>query len=200
MNSESLIPLGRIVRKEEVPRWFDAVTARNDLLNARQAVEASRNDAIAAAYEEGYASGLEAGKRDAALLVLRTTLKLNRRAEEIERQLPLLVMDVVENILGQFDTGVLLGASIKRAMQDLYTKTEISVQVSAEDFESVGRIIGELSKTPGIPPIQIRSDDEMKPGDCRLIGDFGSLDLSLQTQMNLLRNGIHGLAGDTADV
>jgi type III secretion protein L len=191
MNNESLMPLGRIVRKEEVPRWYDARAARNDLESARHALEASRTQVFAAAHDEGYASGLEAGKRDAALMVIKTTLQLKRRAEEIELQLPMLVLDIVENLLGQFDVGELLGASIQRAMKDLYTKTEISIQVSPTDFERVGQSIVELSMATGIPPIQLRSDDEMKSGDCRLTGDFGSLDLSLETQLNLLKNGIH---------
>jgi flagellar biosynthesis/type III secretory pathway protein FliH len=49
----------------------------------------------------------------------------------------------------------------------------------------------QLCTVTGSPPIQLRSDDEMKSGDCRLTGDFGSLDLSLETQLNLLKNGIH---------
>jgi type III secretion protein L len=190
MNNESLMPLGRIVKKEEVPRWFEARAARNDLENIRHEVEASKTQTFAAAYDEGYAAGLESGKQDAALLVIKTTSQLKHRAEEIERQLSPLVLDIVENLLGQFDIGELLGASIKRAMQDLYTKTEISIQVSAADFESVGQSITELSTLQGIPPLQVRFDDEMKSGDCRLTGDFGSLDLSLKTQMTLLRNGI----------
>jgi type III secretion protein L len=197
MNNESLMPLGRIVRKEEVPRWFDALAARNDLVDARLALEASRTQTYAAAREEGYASGLEAGKHDAALLVIKTTLQLKRRAEEIERHLPPLLLDIVENLLGQFDVGELLGASIKRAMQDLYTKTEISIHVSETDFESVGQSMAELAIAPGIQPILLRSDGEMKSGDCRLTGDFGSLDLSLKTQMNLLRNGIQEFVLDT---
>ncbi len=197
MDLRLLTPLGRIVRKNEIPGWSDARAARDDLELAKQALEASKIEVFDAARADGFKAGLEEGKKEASLLVMRTASQLASRTDELERQLPSLIIDIVENLLGEFNVGDVLAACIKRALKDLHAKTEIALEVCPTDFEDVSHAIAHMSSEKGMPPIRVRCDEEMSTGDCRLTGDFGFLDLSLKTQMNILRKGLGGQVMDS---
>jgi type III secretion protein L len=191
LRPEALVPVGRVVKSEHVSAWMNAHAARTELENARTVLEQEKAQTLAAAHAEGLASGLEIGRNEASEFVIKTTLALRQRVRDIELQLPALVLDIVENILGEFEVGHLLGASIKRAMVDINSKTEITVQVSALDYDKVLQSVSEIMDLPGSPVIQVQSEDGVASGRCRLSGDFGSLDLSLTTQLEILRGEIH---------
>jgi type III secretion protein L len=103
-----LTPVGPVIRAQDAALWADAAAA---LAEARLYADQTRAWAQAAYEKErerGYAEGWSAGAEDASRCVAATAARTERYLRGLERDLPALVIDVVERILGSFDPGEVL--------------------------------------------------------------------------------------------
>jgi type III secretion protein L len=182
-------PTGVVIRAEEARLWSQAASAIEE---ARQHVERTTawvQSAHQEAKERGFKEGWSAGAQEAARLVAMMAARTDLYARDLERDLPALVLGILERILGTFDPGEVLSSAVRQAVGKLRTGAEITVRVSPDRADDVRRSLDDLSRLHGTPLVRVEADPGLIPGACVLQSEFGNVELGIEAQLEALRKG-----------
>jgi type III secretion protein L len=198
-----LRPLGPLVRQEEFKIWGDAQAA----LDAAERHYAHMRDWTRAIYrrerQRGREEGLAIGREEAAQLIATTSARANSYLRRLEQDVPHLVLDVIENLLGRFDPGDLLAHAVRHALTKLQAGGEMRLRVAPEQSARLRAALAELGDHCGSAMIEMEVDPTLAPGQCVLWSEFGNIELGLEAQLSALRRGLlaqheNGDAGNEA--
>ena len=183
-----LRPAGPIVRAVDLGIWAEAGAA---VQGAERYAERTREWARAAyrrakdqGHAEGRAAGLEAGSRFAA----QAEAELSRLLGEIEGQLPRLVMELVESMLGAFDPGELLPHAVREAVARLNEAGDVQLRVAPPLVDAMRAVAAELEQTGR--RVRIEPDPGLGQDGCILSSAFGNVELSMGAQLAALRESL----------
>ncbi|MCA6105787.1 type III secretion system stator protein SctL [Bradyrhizobium cenepequi] len=198
-----LRPLGPLVRQEEFNIWGEAQSA----LDAAERHHAHMRDWTRAIYrrerQRGRDEGLAIGREEASRLIAATSARTNAYLRRLEQDVPTLVLDVIENLLGRFDPGDLLAHAVRHALTKLQAGGEMRLRVAPEQSMRLREALAELGDHGGSAMIEIEVDPTLASGQCVLWSEFGNIELGLEAQLSALRRGLlahhdHGDAGNEA--
>lgn len=185
-----LRPAGPIVRAVDAGTWTDAADA---IAGANRYAERTRGWARAAyvrARERGFAEGRTEGVAEAGRLAADASAQTTRLLAAIEGQLPRLVLEVVEGILGSFDPGEILPFAVRQAVSRLGNGAEVRIRVAPALAEEMRRVVDELGDVGGARAIRVEADPGLEPGACVMWSEFGNVDLSVAAQLKAFRSGL----------
>lgn len=198
--------------EERVQRRMDQVEeeARIRLLEADQDRDVMLREAFEqadgireSAREEGFEAGRQAGFEEGravaesliqeALAVKEQILEHKRKtAKSVEIDTVQLIIDTVERILGkhiQEDYDLILGI-VKLAMDKLTYTESLVLRVSPEDFDMAISVKDQLlALAENVDDIKIKPDKSLKQGSCILDAASGSIDSSIWTQFEQIKEG-----------
>ncbi|WBL81363.1 type III secretion system stator protein SctL [Bradyrhizobium xenonodulans] len=184
-----LHPLGPVVRAEELGIWGEAQTA---LDAAERHRERMRRWALAVYQRErqrGRDEGLATGREEAAELIAATSARANTYLRRLEQDLPQLVLDVIDDLLGHFEPGDLLARAVRHALTRLKAAGEVRLRVTAEQSARLRAALDELREN-GPAVVEIEIDPGLKANQCVLVSEFGNIELGLESQLTALRKGL----------
>lgn len=184
---DDIVPVGRpaakIIRAAELCVWQDAAAM---LANAkRQAAGTLAASAVAfdAERQRGYDEGLERGASEMAERMIAAAAAAAALLQQIERALPSLVCDAVENLLGTFDLRDLLRPAVQHALGRLRLNAAATIRVSPESVAAVRAACDATGLT-------IQADPSLAPGRCLLETELGTVELGLEAQLSILRSAM----------
>jgi type III secretion protein L len=185
-----LKPVGPVIRAQEAGLWSETEAA---VAEARAYGERMRGW-IAASHrqekERGFAEGWEAGAAEAARLVAATAARTELYARELERDLPGLVLGLVERVLGSFDPGEVLTMAVRHAVDKVRTGAEITIRVSSDYAEILRQALADPGRFAGASTLRVEADPALASGACVLESEFGNVDLGIEAQLKALREGL----------
>lgn len=169
------------------------------------------------AYHKGYSEGFEKGKNDgfeqgsrqgldSVSEIMQKALDIHQKAiEERERaikdtegQIIDLVLDISRKVLGQqakADRQTVLGP-VKMALEKCTRLTNVVMRVAPEDFDTVTRFkAGLLVETQSVSDLDIVVDNALKPGSCIVETDAGTIDTSIDVQMDRIEKTFREMLG-----
>jgi type III secretion protein L len=187
-------PLGPVVRGQDVDVWRRANEALEAAERHRQRMRAYAHDAYRREEQRGYADGWTAGAAEAARLVAATAARVEQHMETLERELPALVVDIVEHMLGAFDPGALLARAVRHALGRLRTGADVHLHVAPEHAESLRQSLTHLEGLSGGKHLRIEVDPAIEPGRCVMCSEFGNVELGIAAQVRALREGLEAHA------
>lgn len=193
-NRPTLCPAGPVVRAIDAELWADAAQA---CAGAEHYAERTRRWARAAyfrARERGLNEGREEGAAEAARLVSAAQAEIGRLLAEMERQLPRLVVDIVESLLGSFDPGDLLPLAVKKAMVRLDEAADIRIKVAPAMYEVMKAAMGGSLEGDGRQRLRVEADPALDNTACSIWSEFGNVDLSIDGQLRVLREELTAAA------
>jgi type III secretion protein L len=182
-------PTGVVIRAEEARLWSQAASAIEEARLHLERTTAWVQSAHEKAKEQGFQEGWSAGAQEAARLVAMMAAKTDLYARDLERDLPALVLGVLERILGTFDPGEVLSSAVRQAVGKLRTGAEIRVRVSPDRAEDLRRSLDDLSRIGGSPLVRVEADPGLIAGACVLESEFGNVELGIEAQLDALRKG-----------
>ena len=149
-------------------------------------------------YKKGYEDGYDEGKKESNKLIKEAlsikdsyVKKRNRLLKEAEKDLVELVISVYEKVLNkkvEEDTDIIVDL-ILNGIDNLEISQTLTIIVPKESYDSVNKsrdII--LAKASLIDELDIRVNSNMKKGDCILETTKGSVDVSVDNQLNEVRD------------
>jgi type III secretion protein L len=187
-------PLGPVVRGQDVDIWDRANEALEAAERHRQCMWAYAREAYRREKQRGYADGWTAGAAEAARLVAATAVRVEQHVDALERELPALVLEIVERMLGTFDPGDLLSHAVRHALARLRTGTDLHLRVAPEQAESLRQSLAHLDGLSGAKHLRIEVDPAMEQGGCVLCSEFGNVELGIAAQVRALREGLEAQA------
>jgi type III secretion protein L len=182
-------PTGAVIRAEEARLWSQAASAIEEARLYLESTTAWVRSAHESAKERGFQEGWSAGAQEAARLVAMMAARTDLYARDLERDLPALVLGILERILGTFDPGEVLSSAVRQAVGKLRTGAEIRVRVSPDRAEDLRRALDEFNRVNGTPLVRVEADPGLIPGACVLQSEFGNVELGIEAQLEALRKG-----------
>lgn len=188
------------VEEEARQRLQEAEQDRDGMLrDAYEQADGIREAARAEGYEAGRQAGFEEGRAIAesliqeALAVKRQILEQKKNTvKEIETDTVQLILDTVARILGkhiQEDYDLILGI-VTMAMNKLTYTESLALRVSPEDYDMALSVKDQiLALAENVDDINIKPDKSLKQGSCILDAASGSIDSSIWTQFEQIKEG-----------
>jgi len=190
-----VVPREVIAASAEATRLLE--TAQAEAAQVRASAEKARADAMEAGYREGYARGaaqwaeavksaqaslqaaLERAKPQVVRMALRVAEKVLRRKLETtpEAMLPM-VDEALRSLQGQQQTRIVLR---------IHPADQPVLESRRQHW---------LDRHPGIGSLQIVVDESMSRGGCRIESEFGMVDATVETQIEVIERHLLGEGGE----
>lgn len=186
------------VEEEARTRLREAEQDREVILReAYEQAHSIREEARAEGYGSGRQTGFDEGRMIADALIqeaLAVKERVQRLKEsvvgQIEEEAVQLILDTVELILGkhvQEDYDLVLGI-VRLAMEKLTYTEKLALRVSAQDYDMAMSMKDQiLALAENVEDIHIKSDKSLKPGSCIIDAASGSIDSSIWTQFEQVK-------------
>ncbi|MBI9011916.1 MAG: hypothetical protein JEZ08_06755 [Clostridiales bacterium] len=149
-------------------------------------------------YDQGYQDGVANGYGEASSFIdeaLEIKKKYFEKYEQIktdsEADITGVIISTVESILNKHveEDYDLINGLVEKAIKKCAFTTNLSLRVSPEDYEgaiSIKKYI--LSLTENVDDIEIKQDNALPKGSCVVDSDAGSVDSSIHTQFENVKN------------
>ena len=179
----------RVLRAAEVPLLQHAMALRDTLERRRDEQGQALAEAMAEGRAQGHAQGLAEGRAAAALELAETVQRLATEAraehERLRADIAALALRVVRKMLGQFADDDVLLALAATAAADLLPGAAPVLVVHPRHADAV-RARLDAAAGEGEAPFSVREDAQAAVGACLLETEHGSVDVSLDAQLNRL--------------
>lgn len=183
---------------EEAKRQGEAIL-RDAYEDAKQIYEQAKREG----YGEGKAIGYEEGKREADALIQEALeikgemlKKKEHLAKEFEREIHALIVQIVEKILNiklEDCDDIILGL-VKLGLEKCTYTDALVIRVSPEDY---GYMISVKDKilclAENISDMEIKQDSSLRKGSCVIDTVSGSIDSSIETQLQHMKEVLREL-------
>ncbi len=223
LNAEALENMLETIRQKEehASRMLNQAKVEAEIVKqeakaaADKVMEVARNRAEQIheeARQQGYAAGLEEGRRDGAEQIRQEQhqilLDANANAERTiaearescrdyvigaENTIADMVMRIADKVLPQhfIDVPQLILPLVREAISKVKDQPHVLVRVAPEAYELVMMARSEFqSQLEGNATLEVKSDETLKSGDCVLESPNGLVDAGLATQLELVKQAI----------
>lgn len=183
---------------------YSATVQAADVLADAEARRAAMLAEAEAVYERQKQQGREDGLAEAQAEIAEQILTIVTRSVDYlataEGEVARTVLLCVRKILGDFPEEDLVIREARSALASVRAEPRVTLRVRAEVEESLRARVGEiLAGNPDVAFIEIRGDDQMSHGCCRLETEAGVVDASLETQLAALEKVILSRVSNAAD-
>ncbi|TWB93014.1 nodulation protein NolV [Bradyrhizobium macuxiense] len=189
-------PRGPLIPAAELEIWCDAAQTRAAAERHLQRVRSWAGKAYERERARGHAEGLKAGAEEMARLVAQAASELARRKAVLEQELPALVVEIVSDLLGDFDPGEMLVRAARHAIEQKYNSAEVCLHVSPLKADALVREFAAYDGREGRPKVKIGPDPALTVDQCVLWSEFGNVDLGIAAQLRALRHGLGSCSQD----
>jgi type III secretion protein L len=176
---------------------------------AAQAVEAAREEAAAiaagarAAFDAECARGLAQGREQARLEQAEQMIDQVGRTVDyygrVEERLVALVMQAVQRIVHDFSDRERVLAVVQGALAVVRNQKQVTLRVAPSEVPTVKAALNELlAAYPGIGFLDIAADARLAAGACIVESDIGTVEASVQGQLEAMRKAFAHILGSRA--
>ena len=170
-------------------------------LTARQIVEAAQQDADTIrrqakqaydlACERGYQEGLKQAHHDLIKRHIDFVAKAIQFTAQLEHEIIGLIKAMLTKITDQMDVDDLTKAIVAKTLAEYGTMPELKLQAAPQQKEMIEQFLSTLAKKDGraasVKFVTVEADEHLQPGECILESPIGSVDASLDVQLNALK-------------
>ena len=174
-------PAAKVIRAAELRIWHDAAAMLADAKRQAADTQAASAAAFEAERQRGYDEGIKRGASAMAERMTVASAAADALLRQIERALPGLVCDAVENLLGALDVQDLLRPAVQHALGRLRLDAAATIRVAPEGVAAVRAACD-------LPGLNIQADPGLAQGRCLLETELGTVELGLEAQLSILRS------------
>lgn len=188
-------PIGKIVCRAEHIAFLDAKglmeRARED---AARLIEHAR-EVYRTERERGYAEGGQAARAEQAAAMMRLSQQTAIYLKEVERDVVELVAASLRRIVADFDASDRILAVVRSGLAVLRRQKSVLLRAHTDDAELLRRHVQALlAQFPGIDYLDVIADDRFARGACRIETPIGTIESSLDKQLDVLQRALEPTA------
>ncbi len=185
----SVLPCGKVVKR-------DALSIVAPARNLIEEIEAHGREVAREAFEQGKAEGEAEGREAGAALLAEATLAVRSHLRKSERRLNEIVVQAIQRVVGHLDVNELVAGMVGKLVADAQDEERISLRVAPAHYDSVRRLVDDLANEGDVESIDVVSDPKLGEGACRMETEAGSLETSIDAQIEKLRAAIEKHSSD----
>jgi type III secretion protein L len=173
-------PGQKIIRAKDAELWNDGFR----FLSEVKAVHAAE-------YARGFAEGKAAGVAEAAALVNKTTVAIDRYIASLDQDIAALAVRIVRRVLGEFDASDLIAKAAVQALAEFRREKTLKVSVHPSSVDAVRSAIAAHIRGTGLGiTVAVDGDASLAKDACVVASDFAVIDASIDTQVNALAKAV----------
>lgn len=184
----------RIIEREVVGATKEAARILAEAeADAERIIEEAKEHA-AETHQRGYEEGRQLAYAEFTGTLMQRLQRLDLIEAQLEPHYVNLVASIVEKVIGhelESSPQAIVGI-VRNALADARQQREIIVRVNPEDIEHLrknqARLMEVLARAQSI---DVREDAQVTRGGCIVVTELGTIDASLERQMDALRNAIN---------
>lgn len=174
----------KTVPKEHYAAYLDARVIVEKAQKKAAEIIANAEKKYVEEQKRGYDEGIEEGKREVALQMLKTVERTVNFLQGSEVKITEIVMMALERILGELPPQEVIIKIIRNALDSVRNEKQITLNVSTKEVEMVKNHIRDISSDyPAIDYIDVVPDSRLKEGDCIIKSEIGVIEASLSKQL-----------------
>jgi type III secretion protein L len=149
------------------------------------------NDRFNRGYQRGYADGMKKAAADWADGVVRGALSDKQALERRTDRVAYLVTEAVQQVVENEDRQALYQRALRTVVKMVSDVPMLTLRVSEGEQERARRAIEEIAgQLDCKTPIEVVADASVRLGACLFESDQGSIDASLDTQLEAIRRAV----------
>ncbi|KAI95313.1 hypothetical protein T281_06225 [Rhodomicrobium udaipurense JA643] len=183
-------PVGAILRADEMKTWEEG---RAWLVSARRAcrdVEETLPGILAEEKAKARHEGRDEGLRDAIALMAEMNAKAVGHYTRIREEFTSLVIRAAGEIIGELPPADAVSATVLKTLRTLDLGAEFALYVSPEVFDDVRDRLSRALDPTTKAKLFLRQDPKFSATECRLVSEFGLVELSLDKQFDILAESL----------
>lgn len=188
-SNRTLALQGRVVPREDWLRLFDTVTTLREAQAMRQAEHERLLQAQAAAEQQGFAAGLEAGRQQALNEVLALLHDKEKLLQALHQQLASLVQQGLHAVLERLDERTLLQAQVSQCLAAVRGCARARLLVAPSQVDEVRRWVTKTAQDTS-PWLEVQACDTLAATDAVVEGDGVVLDGRLHARLDQWREAL----------
>ncbi len=184
LDETPISPVAKVIRSADYQHMLECE-------DAIAAVKQEAESLYQKTHEQARRVGECQGKEQAAEQLLKTTVEINEYLLGVEQKLATLVVDVVKKIIGDCDAIEVVSGMVGRALYHVRNESRITLQVSPSQAEGIRERLGAVTanyRNMGV--VDVVAAPAMVDGSCRVETTAGTIDTSLERQIDLLEKAL----------
>ena len=177
-------PVDKVVKAEDYQCIIESQQAITEIQEQAQRLYQQKKD-------EAYKAGESEAQKLISEQMLNSVAAAVEYLSEVEGKLVSLVIESVKKIIGNLhETDATVGL-IKSALYRVRNESRVTLCVSSTQVQAVNRRIEEITADyPNIDFVDVVPDQALSSGACRVETELGSVDTSLDLQIDLLEKAL----------
>jgi type III secretion protein L len=198
-------PGRKVIKAADYQVYLEAKALIDRAAAEAEAIRAEAAAAREAEKRRGYEEGTAAAKLEAAERMMDTVTGTLDYFSRVEETMVELVIGAVDRVIGALDDRELIRRIVKNALSVVRSQKQVTVRVAPDQAAAVKEQLNDILKPyPSIGIVDIVADGRLSRGGCILESDIGSVDASIEIQLEAIRRAIaksfveHGAAAGAA--
>jgi type III secretion protein L len=150
---------------------------------------------LQAARDQGFAEARRHGDEQVIERLAQTSLQVDSYLAGIETALVDLALGVVRQVLDQQEPAALLLSCTRKALLAFRQDQHLTLFVSTAEVAAVRE---QLDGHSHLPVLSVEADTQLAPGQARLSGPSGTVEIGLEAQLQNIRRSLLPFAGEGA--
>ena len=189
-------PAARILRAAEAERWIDGYAFVEAAHQQARQIREQSHQWLEQARAEGFEKARQEGAEQQALLLAQTSAQVSEYLAGLEESLAQLALGIARQVLGEMDDRERLLRCTAHALSAFRQDQQLSLLVPRGEVEGLRQRIAQ--GPTALRGLNIEGDDQLQPGQARLVSPAGSVELGLEAQLDNLRRALLPLADGDA--
>jgi flagellar biosynthesis/type III secretory pathway protein FliH len=193
-------PQQHIVKAAEVQHYLDFTELK---MYGQQLINQAQLDAETIrqrAHAEGYAHGITTAEQHVGEKILALTVEKAKFIRDIERQLPSLVLSLVQRILNDFNDTEKLASLTQEILFKIKSAQRILIRIHSNHVEAFTQdIASRLQQTALLDCVEVEADDEVPLHQCHVEFDEGLYLLDWQEVLKQIETQMNSATDAAAD-
>jgi type III secretion system HrpE/YscL family protein len=183
-------PLGRILKRTDTLLYTQAADYLAWAERHKQEIEAGLAARVEAARAQGFAQGLDEGRRAGAEVLAETAIRVRRILADLEADLVEIVIEASRRVIGTFEPGDALGRAVRVAIEERQDEHGLCLRVHPEARTAVAGHLAQLSV-----PVRIEIDGDLDPAEAVLDTSAGFVKCGIDRQLDAIRAAARSILG-----
>ena len=191
-------PTSPLLRAVEVRAWLDS---QELLARAKSDAEEIR-DSAQQTYDEycrrGYADGLQRARLEEAERIVDVAGRTIDYLASLESEMVELVVTAMKKIFAEFDEYDRVLIVVRAALSALRKQKQMTLRAAPLQIAGIKKRLSDLlADHPNVEFIEVLPDERLSGDSCVLESEIGSVETSVDAQIEVLRKSLKGLLGTT---
>lgn len=178
-------PPGRILRREDAPAWLDGYGFLNAARAQAEHLVSQAGHVQANARAQGFEQGLREGREQLAAAMAEHQANLGRWLAQAQVEVADLALGIARQLVGELNGGERILALARTAINDFAHGQALRMQVAPTDLAHARQALSQAGLG-----LAVEADDLLRAGQARLVGPLGSVELTLEAQLQQLRRAL----------